>query len=176
MSGRLREVEAIRAERRAKVDAVRADGDLTWEAKERKIKEIGREYYAREREAEARVTEGIKANIEAAYRSEHGPAPSALTAEQETAKELRLARIRAEVADEFEAGAQDPLVSYERAVRAGDAERAEVIGKVGERYLTDRNRRARLRQLVEENRPESQKRARRERERLEGEQRSTELG
>jgi hypothetical protein len=51
-----------------------------------------------------------------------------------------------------------------------------VLAKVGPRRLTDPTRKARLRQLVEENLPEGRKRAKRDLERLEAEKRSVELG
>ncbi len=78
--------------------------------------------------------------------------------------------------DAFGGGYQDPLVSYQRAVRAGDLERAEVIGKVGERYLKEPARRSRLRELVAENEPAETKRAKKRLAEVEAQRRSHELG
>lgn len=155
---------------------IRADEDLTWEAKERKVRELGLEYDRKRKEAEEAVADRLAAEEESSYRKAYGPGLSGLTAEQETARELRLSRIRTEVTDDFEAGHQDPLVSYQRAVRAGDTERAEIIGKVGEKYLKEPARRARLRELVAENEPADRRRAKRRLAELEGEKREHELG
>ncbi len=145
--------------------AIRADGDLTYEAKERRVKALTDEHYRKRGELERQETERLAAETERAYRKVHGPGPRR-SADEETARELRLARIRAEVTDAFDAGRQDPIRAFEMAVRAGDAERAEVIGTVGPRYL-DGFRRARLAELVRENEPEDRKRARRRLEELE---------
>ena len=57
-----------------------------------------------------------------------------------------------------------------------DTERAAVLAKVGPGWLDDPTRERRLRQLVEENLPESRRKAKRDLERLEAEKRSVELG
>lgn len=169
----LARIDAEYRESRAKI---RADEDLTREAKGRKERELSLEYASRREEAETAISKRLQAEEEASFRKAYGPGRAALSAEQEMARELRLSRIRAEVVDSFEAGDQDPLVSYGRAVRAGDTERAEVIGKVGEKYLKEPARRARLRELVAENEPESVKRAKKRLAEVEAEKRSHELG
>ena len=88
---------------------------------------------------------------------------------------MRLARIRSEVFDDLSNG-HDALIDYERAVRSGDEERAAVLAKIGPGWLEDPTRKRRLRQLVEENLPESRRKAKRDLERLEAEKRSVELG
>ena len=175
MTEQASKMHEMRQAHRAKVAAIHADKDLTPEAKERKIRELSKEHNKAMRELEESQTARIQADIDAAYRKVHGPASRPLSAMEETAKELRLVRIRAEVTDELEAGRDDPLRAYERAVRAGDKERAEVIGKVGLHYLDDPSRRQRLRELVAENEPEDRKQARRRLQELESKQRSTEL-
>jgi hypothetical protein len=142
-------------------ERIRADEDLSYEAKQRKIREAGLVYDRERREIDKRVLERLEAEEERAYRKAYGPGRSTLSAEQETARELRLARIRAEVTDTLRAGRDEPLIAYERAVRAGDSERALVIGKVGEKYLREPARRQRIRQLVAENEPAETKRAKR---------------
>ncbi len=158
---------------RVRKAAIRADGDLTFEAKERRVKALTDEHYRKRGELERQETERLEAETERAYRKVHGPGPRR-SADEETARELRLARIRAEVTDAFDAGRQDPIRAFEQAVRAGDPERAEVIGAVGPRYL-DGFRRARLAELVCENEPEDRKRARRRLEELEKEKQDHEL-
>ena len=145
----------MKAKHRERVAQIRADGDLTHEAKERRIKEEGEKYHAARRAEEERVTAALRDEIEGAYRKAYGPGPSL-----EAADELRLARLREEVRDELDTKRLDPIRGYEEAVRAGDKERAEVIGKIGPRYL-EGFRRTRLAELVEENLPESERRARR---------------
>ena len=88
---------------------------------------------------------------------------------------MRLSRIRSEVYEDL-ANGHDPLIDYERAVRSGDTERAAVLAKVGPGWLDDPTRKRRLRQLVEENLPESRRKAKRDLERLEAEKRGVELG
>lgn len=155
---------------------IKADEDLTPDAKWRKVRELDKEHAAARAEAERRIAERLEADAESAFKRAHGPERHHLSAEEETARELRLARIRAEITDAFEAGRQDPIRAYEQAVRAGDMERAEVIGKVGERHLDDHTRRGRLRRLVEENEPEEKKRARRRLAELEREKQTNDLG
>lgn len=57
-----------------------------------------------------------------------------------------------------------------------DAERAEVIGKVGAKYLQDPTRRRRLAELVGENEPEERKRAKKRLSELEAQKRTHALG
>ena len=175
-SARTAELAAMRAAHREKVAAVRADEDITAEAKTRRLRELERAF--RENfDAEAEnVTGKLDREIERAYKRAHAPEKPSEYPEEEIAKEMRLQRIREEVRDDLESGTIDALVSYQEAVRLGDRERAEVLARMGPRYLTDHTRRARLRQLVEENLPESRRRAKRDLERLEAEKRSVELG
>ncbi len=175
MTEQTTKMHEMRETYRAKVAQVRTDKDLTWEAKERKIRELGQKHYAEMRELEEQETARIKAQIENAYRREHGPGPRPACATEETAKELRLARIRSEVNDLFWSGRDDPFVAYERAIRAGDRERAQVIGQLGLNFLEEPSRRRRLKQLVTENQPEERKQARHQREEAEAKLRSTEL-
>lgn len=70
-----------------------------------------------------------------------------------------MARLREEVRDELDTKRLDPIRGYEDAVRAGNTERAGVIGKVGARYL-EGFRRVRLAELVEANMPERDRVAR----------------
>ncbi len=65
--------------------------------------------------------------------------------------------------------------AYEEAVRAGDKERAGVIGKMGARYL-EGFRRMRLAELVEENAPEKDRKAREKLAELEREREDLEVG
>ncbi|MDP9475109.1 MAG: hypothetical protein M3R38_05360 [Actinomycetota bacterium] len=166
----------IDAEYRETKAKIRADEDLNYEARQRKIREAGLEYDKRRKEAEQAIEDRLRAEEEASYRKAYGPARSTLSADQEAARELRLARIRAEVTDALEGGTDDALIAYERAVRAGDLERAEVLGKVGAKYLTDTTRRRRLRQLVAENEPADRRRAKERLGEIAGEQRTHELG
>lgn len=174
MSDRTKKLVEMEAEHRKKVAEVRADKDLTYEARERRVKELGDKHYAARRVEEDQVRESLANEIEAAYRRAHGP-ELRTDATEETARELRLARIRAEVSDEFEAGRLDPLRAYEEAVRSGDAERAEVLGKAGMRYL-EGFRRQRLAELVEENLPPARKRERERLAALEREREDIEIG
>ncbi len=112
----------------------------------------------------------MREEVENAYKKAHGPGPSL-----DAAAELRLARIREEVRDDLEAKRLDPLRGYEEAVRAGDKERAGVIGKMGGRYL-EGFRRARLAELVEENMPQRDREARRRLAELEREREDLEAG
>lgn len=155
---------------------IRADEDLNYEAKERRVRALGLEYRGKREAAEKAISDRLDADEAASYRKAFGPGRSTLTAEQETARELRLSRIRAEVTDALQGGRDDAVRMYERAARAGDAERAEVIGKVGEKYLTEPARRMRLRQLVAENEPDATRRAKKRLAQLEGEKRTHELG
>lgn len=174
MTERTSKLTEMDAAHRERVVQIRADGDLTYEARERRVKEAGDKHYASRREEEQRVADGLDSEVEAAYRRAHGPAPIT-SAAADTARELRLSRLRAEVTDDFEAGRQDPIRGFEQAVRAGDAERAEVIGKAGARYLQG-FRRGRLAELVEENLPPARKRERDRLAALELEREDIELG
>jgi len=167
-----RGLDRLDAEYRQRRSRVWADEDLTPEAQRRKVRELQKEYDQARESAEKAVRGRLEADAESAYRCAYGPERSYGSAQQEAAKELGLARIRSEVTDEFEAGRQDPLVSYQHALRAGDKERAEVIGKLGGRYLKDAPRRARLRELVAENEPAERRRAKEKLAELENEQRS----
>ncbi len=167
---RTEKLAEMKAAHRERVAAIRADGDLTHEAKERRVKEEGAKHYEEVRAEEERVTGALRDDIEGAYRKAHGPGPSL-----DAAQELRLARIREEVRDDLEAKRMDPIRGYEEAVRAGDAERAGVIGKMGGRYL-EGFRRQRLAELVEENMPQRDREARRRLQELEREREDLEAG
>ncbi len=167
------EIDAEYREGKAKI---RAFEDLTDEAKERKVRALSLEHAEKRKEAEKAVADQLTAQEEAAFRKAFGPAPSNLSADQETARELRLSRIRAEVADTFEGKIDDPLQAYERAIRAGDLERADVIGGVGLKFLEEPSRRQRLRQLVAQNEPADRRRAKETLVKVEGQKRSHELG
>ncbi len=167
------EIDAEYREGKAKI---RAFEDLTDEAKERKVRALSLEHAEKRKEAEKAVADQLTAQEEAAFRKAFGPAPSNLSADQETARELRLSRIRAEVTDTFDGKLDDPLQAYERAIRAGDLERADVIGGVGLKFLEEPSRRQRLRQLVAENEPADRRRAKETLVKVEGQKRSHELG
>lgn len=173
MSEELAKIDANYREEKAKI---RAFEDLTYEAKERKVRALGLEHAGKRKEAEKAIADRLKSEEEAAFRKAFGPAPSTLSAEQQVARELRLQRLRAEAIADFDGGHQDPLINYERAIRAGDTERAEVIGKVGPKYLTNPSRRQRLSQLVSENEPADRRRAKETLARVEGQKRTHELG
>ncbi len=179
-SERTKQLDQMRAAHREEVAAVRADRDLTQDAQSRRVDELERGFAERFDEEAARVMAGIDAEIERAYKAAHG-APekrgvgSYTDHQEETARELRLARIREEVRDDLEGGL-DPLLAYQEAVRLGDKERADVLGRMGPRYLKETTRKQRLRELVEEQLPESRRRAKKDLERLEAEKRSLDLG
>lgn len=160
----------MKAKHRRRVAEIRADEDLTWEARERKIKEEGQKHHEEIRAEEERVTSKLRDEVEGAYRTAHGPGPSL-----DAAAELRLARLREEVRDDLEAKRLDPIRGYEQAIRAGDRERADVIGKMGARYL-EGFRRQRLAGLVEQNLPDRERRARERLARLEAEREDLEMG
>ncbi len=164
------------AEFREEKSRIRGSEDLNDEAKERKVRALSLEHATRRKEAEKAVADRLEGEAEAAFRKAFGPAPSNLSADQETARELRLSRIRAEVTDAFEGGHQDPLINYERAIRAGDVERAEVIAAVGPKYLQEPARRQRLGQLVAQNEPADRRRAKATLVKVEGQKRTHELG
>ena len=174
-SKRTADLNAMRAAHREKVAAVQADEDLTPEAKSRRMGELERDF--REGfDAEAEnVTGKLDREIEAAYKRAHGPEKPSEYPEEEIAKEMRLNRIRSEVYDDL-ANGHDALIDYQEALRLGDDERAAVLAKIGPGWLEDPARKRRLRQLVEDNLPESRRKARRDLERLEREKRSVELG
>ncbi len=167
---RTEKLNEMKAKHRERVAAIRADGDLTHEAKERRIQELGTKHHAEVRAEEERITSALQGDIENAYKRAHGPGPSL-----DAAAELRLARLREEVRDDLEAKRMDPLRGYEEAVRAGDKERAAVIGRMGHRYL-EGFRRQRLAELVQENMPEKDREARRRLQELEQEQQDLEAG
>ncbi len=127
---RTEKLNELKAKHRERVAQIRADKDLTYEARERRVREEGEKYHAARKAEEERVTAALRDDIEGAYRKAHGPDPSL-----DAAAELRLARIREEVRDDLEAKRLDPIRGYEEALRAGDKERAGVIGKMGARYL-----------------------------------------
>jgi len=52
MSDRTRQLSEMEAEHRRRVAEIRADSDLTYEARERRVKEAGDRYYAARREEE----------------------------------------------------------------------------------------------------------------------------
>jgi hypothetical protein len=164
------------AEYRERVSALRKDEDLTHEARERKAKALGDAYDRTRKEAEQAVADRLKAEEQDTYRKAFGPKRVTLTPAQETARELRLARVRAEVTDELSSGLQDPLRAYEHALRAGDTERAEVIGKLGARHLEDPTRRRRLAELVAETEPEERKRAKQRLAEVDERKRALDLG
>jgi hypothetical protein len=167
---RTEKLNEMKAKHRKRVAEIRADQDLTFEARERRVKEEGEKFDAALRAEEERVTSKLREEVEDAYKRAHGPGPSL-----DAAAELRLARLREEVRDDLEARKMDPLRAYEEAVRAGDTERAGVIGKIGPRYL-EGFRRVRLAELVEENMPERDRRARQKLAELEREQEDLEVG
>lgn len=176
MNDRTKKLAEMDAKHRRRVAEIRADKDLTYEARERRVREEADKHYAARREEEARVRDSLDGEIERAYRKAYGPeARLRHDATEETARELRLSRIRAEVTDDFEARRLDPIRAYEEAIRSGDAERADVIGKAGARYL-DGFRRQRLAELVEENLPPERKRERERLAALESEREDLELG
>jgi len=155
---------------------IRAFEDLTDEAKERKVRALSLEHAEKRAAAEKAVADRLWVQQETAFRKAYGPAPSNLSAGEETARELRLSRIRAEVVDAFDGKIDDPLQAYERAVRVGDDERAEVIGAVGLKYLEEPSRRQRLRGLVSENEPDEVRKAKATLAKVEGQKRTHELG
>ena len=168
---RTKKLAALRAELLEKRTALQADGDLTPEARNRRLQELERDYSERREAEAARITAGLDADIERA----HGPEKPSSDPQAEVAKKMRLSRIRSEVYEDLSNG-HDALIDYERAVRSGDTERAAVLAKVGPGWLEDPTRKRGLRQLVEENEPEGRKRAKRDLERLEAEKRHVDLG
>ncbi len=149
----------IDAEFQEEKSRIRGSADLNDGAKERKVRALRLEHAEKRTAAEKAVVDRLKAEEDAAFRKAYGPGRTTLSAEQEAARELRLSRIRGEVTDTFDGKVDDPLQAYERAVRAGDDERAEVIGVVGLKYLQEPARRQRLRQLVAQNEPADRRRA-----------------
>ena len=155
---------------------IRGSADLNDEAKERKVRALGQEHAEKRTAAEKATADRLWVQQETAYRKAFGPAPSNLSADEQVARELRLSRIRAEVTDAFDAQLDDPIQAFERAARAGDDERAEVIGNVGLKFLEEPARRQRLRQLVSENEPADRRRAKETLVKVEGAKRTHELG
>lgn len=171
---RTEKLSEMKAKHRERVAHIRADKDLTHEAKECRVKELGMKHHEEIRAEEEGVTAALCDETEAAYRKAHGPGPSL-----DAASELRQARlreeVREEVRDDLESGRVDPIRGYEEAVRAGDTERAAIIGKMGGRYL-EGFRRMRLAELVEENAPERDRKARENLAELEREREDFEVG
>lgn len=167
---RTEKLNAMKDKHRKRVADIRGDADLTHEARERRIKELTTKHHEEVRAEEERVTSALEGEVEAAYRKAHGPGPAL-----DTAAELRLARLREEVRDELDAKRLDPIRGYEEAVRAGDTERAGVIGKIAPRYL-EGFRRVRLAELVEENMPERDREARQKLRELEREKEDLDMG
>lgn len=113
----------VDADYRRKKAAIRADEDLTWEAKERRIKDLGQRYDADRAEIGRRVEEERAAKESRAYAALYGPQSSGKNPDEDAARELRLARLERELVPAYEANRRDPLVDYKRAARAGNAER-----------------------------------------------------
>ena len=172
---RTKKLAAMRVEHLEKRAALQADEDLTPEARNRRLVELERDYSERREAEAARVTAGLDADIERAYRKAHGPEKPSSDPQAEVAKEMRLARIRSEVYDDL-ANGHDALIDYQEAIRLGDTERAAVLAKIGPGWLEDPTRKRRLRQLVAENESPERKRAKRDLAKLEAEKRSVELG
>ena len=113
----------VDADYREKKATIRSDEDLTWEAKERRIKELGQKYDADRAEIGRRVEEERAAKEARAYGRLYGPQRSGKSPDEDAARELRLARLERESVPAYEANRRDPLVDYKRAARAGNAER-----------------------------------------------------
>ncbi len=169
-------LDMMKAEHRLAVDKVRADEDLTEDAKRRRIAELEREYAPASEEESARILEALDSKIESQYRKAHSPSKPSSDGNAELAREMRLARLREEVTDEFADSNQDPIRAYEEAVRLGDKERMHVIEKVGPKFLQDSSRKQRLAQLVDEQLPAGRREAKREHERLAAQRRNLEIG
>lgn len=170
MTQRTQKLNEMKARHRERVSQIRADQDITREARERRIREEGQKFDAVRRAEEERITVALNNEVEAAFRAAHGSARAL-----DATGELRLARLREEVRDELDSKRLDPLRGFEQAVRAGDRERASVIAKVGPRYL-EGARRQRLAELVEANLPEKDREARQKLARLEREREDLALG
>ncbi len=170
------QLSQMRLEHEAKVREIEGYADLSRTGKDKRIAEETERYNKAREAEEQRTRQSLQADIDAAYKTIHrqDETPS-LDPQVETAKQLRRANIRQDVLDALEHGT-DPVAAYERAIRAGDAERAAIIGQLGERYLKDTGRRRQLRRLVEENEPEAKQQARRRLAELETEQNSFEVG
>lgn len=169
-SKRTKRLDSLRAEHREKVATVRADEDLTPDARQRRAQDLDQEFRVAASEESGRIMRELDQEIEAAYRRAHAPKKPSSDPQAEVAKELRLQRIRAEVYEDLSSG-HDALIDYQEALRLGDTERAAALAKAGPGFLTDPTRKRRLRELVEENLPEERKEAKRDLERLEGEKR-----
>ena len=94
---RTEKLSELKVAHRKRVAAIRADQDRTDAAKERRIKEETEKFDAARSIEEERIEASIRADVEAAYRSAHGPGPVL-----DAAAELRLARLREEVRDELD--------------------------------------------------------------------------
>ncbi len=164
------ELNEMKAKHRKRVAEIRAFQDYTHEARERTIKEETQQHNEAIRVEEDRISGALNNELENAFKAAHGPGRAL-----DSAAELRLARLREEVKDQLDTKRLDPIRGYEDAVRAGDTERAGVIGKVGARYLNG-FRRVRLAELVEANLPEKEKAAREKLARLEREREDLQVG
>ena len=171
-----KKLDTLKDEHQKKVAAIRGDEDLKPEARDRRIQEETQRFEKEYREEKERTFSTLDSDIEQTWKRAHAEDRPSGSTEEQVARELRLQRLREEVRDDFEAGRQDPIRAYEHAVRVGDKERAEVIGKVGGRYMNNGIRRQHLARLVEENEPASKKQARQRLQALEDEKRQTELG
>ena len=104
--GELGDLRATFERRRAEL---LANEDLTQEARSKRVRELEADYEAAYAEETAEILGRLDGEIEAAFRRAYGakkpPRYSAVDVEEELLKELRLQRIRAEVVDEFVAGA-----------------------------------------------------------------------
>ncbi len=170
ISMRTEKLNELKAAHREKVARIRADRDITLEARERRVREETQKFDAVRRAEEDSISHALDAEIERAYRAAHGPA-----GKLDATGELRMARLREEIKDELDTKRLDPIRGYEQAVRAGDTERASVIAKIGPRYL-DGFRRMRLGELVEANLPEKEREARQKLARLEREREDLQVG
>lgn len=154
MNDRTKKLIEMKARHRERISQIRAFEDHTREARDRIVREETVKHNDAIRAEEDSISHALDAEIERAYRAAHGPGRAI-----DATAELRLARIREEVRDSFEAGRLDPIREHEKATRAGDTERAATIAKIGGRFL-DGFRRQRLAELAEANLPEKEKAAR----------------
>ncbi len=173
-SQRTTRLDALKAKKAEETNALRNDRDLTPEARNRQIGELSREYDARIREEAAAVLERLDEEIEKAFRASHPLDKPTGDDEADILRELRHRRISEEVMEEL-AGGTDPIAAFDRAVRLGDDERAEIVAKHAGRFL-DWGQRRELDHRLEERLPERVKRARTRLQRLEAERRSLEVG
>lgn len=145
MSDYTKELDRLKADHRDRVAQNRADQDLTEEARTRRIRELDESYAAAYTKEKARVMERISAERERLYRKANPVRKPGTDTQRELLREMRLQRVEREVRELFEEQRHDPLLAYQEAVRVGDDERVEVIGRLGPRYLKDSpGRRGRL--------------------------------